>query len=110
MEKETLEQLTALVAQDFEPVSEEPIITEEQLLEALAERVEWMIEHRLESLLSMMYRMDVDERKVDFALSPLSPEPAHIAIARLILDRQKQRVFTRQHYKQHYPDKWDWED
>jgi hypothetical protein len=110
MEKETLEQLSALVAQDFEPVTEEPVISEEQLLEALAERVEWMIEHRLEYLMSLMYRMDVDERKVDFALSPLAPEPAHLALARLILERQKQRVFTRQHYKQSYPDKWDWED
>ncbi|MCB0584494.1 MAG: hypothetical protein KDD06_04100, partial [Phaeodactylibacter sp.] len=55
---------------------------------------------RLEFLLSLMYRLDIDEKKVHFALSPYSEEPANIALSRLILERQKQRAFTKQHYKQ----------
>ncbi len=108
MEKKELEQLTALVAQDFEPAQTGDILTEEQLLDMLSEQIAWMIEHRLEYLMSLMYRLDVDERKVDRALSPLSEEPAHIALAKLVLERQRQRVFTKGHYKQEDLGMWEW--
>ena len=67
-----------------------------------------MIDYQLEMLLSLMYRLDVDERKVAAALSPLAPELPAIAIARLVLERQKQRIFTKQKYKQET--NWDWEE
>ncbi len=110
MDTQGIQQLTALVAQDFDPARLEQVITEEQLLEVLSEQVAWMIEHRLEYLMSLMYRLDVDERKVDRALSPLAEEPAHFALAKLILERQKQRVFTKQHYKPPSLDDWVWDD
>ncbi len=110
MDTQDIQQLTALVAQDFDPAPLEQVMTEEQLLELLSEQVAWMIEHRLEYLMSLMYRLDVDERKVDRALSPIAEEPAHLALAKLILERQKQRVFTKRHYKQQHPENWDWED
>ncbi|MBP8238385.1 MAG: hypothetical protein KAX50_00315 [Saprospiraceae bacterium] len=111
MEEESsdLQQLTALVAQDFDPVLLEEAVSEERLLELLSDQVAWLIEHRLEYLMSLMYRLDVDELKVDRALSPAGEEPAHIALARLILDRQRQRVFTKKHYRQQFPDNWDWD-
>jgi len=37
-------------------------------------------------------------------LSPSSPEPANAALARLVLERQKQRIFTKRYYKQSKPD------
>lgn len=111
MEEESsdLQQLTALVAQDFDPVPLQEAVSEERLLELLSEQVAWLIEHRLEYLMSLMYRLDVDERKVDRALSPASEEPAHIALAKLILDRQRQRAFTKKHYRQQFPDNWNWD-
>jgi hypothetical protein len=108
MENETLQQTAALIARDFELQSTEETLTEEELLRLLAYQVAYMIDHQLEVLLSLMYRLDVDERKVAAALSPLSPEPPNINIARLVLERQKQRIFTRQHYKQET--NWDWDE
>jgi hypothetical protein len=105
-----LQQLRALVAQDFDPVPLEEAVSEERLLELLSEQVAWLIEHRLEYLMSLMYRLDVDERKVDRALSPAAEEPAHTALAKLILDRQRQRAFTKKHYRQQFPDNWNWDD
>lgn len=108
MEKDTLQQTAALIAQDFELQTTEETLTEEDLLRLLAEQVAYMIDYQLEVLLSLMYRLDVDERKVSAALSPVAPEAPAIAIARLVLERQKQRIFTKQQYKQET--NWDWEE
>ena len=88
-----------LIVRDFELEEKSDIISEEELFDMLADQVAYMIEHRLEFLLSLMYRLDIEEAKVNFALSPFCEEPANVAIARLVLERQKQRAFTKQHYK-----------
>lgn len=75
-------------------------LTEEELLHLLEQQVAYYIERRLEFLLSSMYRLDIDEKLVRAALLPSSPIPANIAIAKLILERQKQRIYTKQFYKQ----------
>jgi len=71
----------------------------EELLQILADRMDEMLQLQIEYLFSMMYRLDIDERKVHFALSPIAPEPANLGLARLILERQKQRAYTKMHYK-----------
>lgn len=103
-----LETAQALIARDFELQTQEEKLTEEDLLRLLAEQVAYMIDHKLEVLLSLMYRLDIDESKVNAALSPFAPEPAHVGIARLVLERQKQRAFTKQYYKQN--SNWDWDE
>lgn len=100
MPEDTLGITAELIVRDFELQPPEQSLTEEELLLMLAGHIAGLIEHRLEYLLSMMYRLDIDERKVDRALSPYSEEPANLALARLVLERQKQRAFTKQHYKQ----------
>ncbi len=100
MENENLVHTAALINKDFELEIPEEQLSEEELLRILSNRIAEMIEYQLEMLLSLMYRLDVPEKKVNFALSPLCPEPANVALARLVLDRQKQRAFTKKHYKQ----------
>jgi hypothetical protein len=101
MDNEIIVATAGLIVRDFElsPLEEEAI-TEEELLAMLSAHIAELIERQLESLLSTLYRMDIDERKVHFALSPFCEEPANIALARLVLERQKQRAFTKKHYKQ----------
>lgn len=99
MDQIDLQNTTELIARDFEIEGNPEGITEEQLFEILSEQIAYLIEHRLEFLLSLMYRLDIDERKVEAALSPRAPEMAHKGLARLVLDRQKQRVFTKRAYK-----------
>jgi hypothetical protein len=86
-----------LLAQDFELAEPEDALDEDTLLRLLTERVAWMIDHQLEQLLSLMYRMDINEAEVHAALSPLSPIPPHLGLATLILERQKRRVYTKLH-------------
>ncbi len=108
MPEDYLSETTQLIARDFELEGTAELVTEEELFNMLANRVAWLIEHRMEYLLSLMYRMDVSEDKVNFALSPQSPEPANVAIARLVLDRQKERIRTKREYRQDKLDDWDW--
>lgn len=91
-----------LITRDFEleTTADQEAISEEELFHLLANRIAYMIEYQLEFLLSLMYRLDVSERKVEEALSPGAPEPANIGLAKLVLERQKQRAFTKQYYKQ----------
>lgn len=95
-------QTRELIARDFElePIDDSEQITEEELLRVLSNRIAYMIEYQLEFLLSLMYRLDVSEQKVSDALSPGASEPANIGLARLVIERQKQRAFTKQFYKQ----------
>ncbi len=100
MDKNLIKQTTELIARDFGlEVGEEPI-SEQELFDLVANEVAYMLEHRLESLFSLLYRLDVSEKKTRAALAPTAEEPANIAIARHIIERQKQRIFTKQHYKQ----------
>lgn len=106
-EEDYLEQTTALVVKDFGLAKATPL-TEEELLDAIAKRVAEMMEENKDLLLSYMYRLDIDEGKIHFALSPLANEPAHFALARLILNRQKQRAFTKLSYTPPKLEDWEW--
>lgn len=102
MSSSELHHTQELIARDFELefVDDQAQITEEELLLLLSNRITYMIEYQLEFLLSLMYRLDISEQKVNAALSPGAPEPANIGLAQLVIERQKQRTFTKQYYKQ----------
>jgi hypothetical protein len=101
MKEDHLDETAAMIVRDFEIESkEERRYSEQELFDMLADQIAYMIEYRLEFLLSLMYRLDISEKKVNAALSPGAEEPANVGLARLVLDRQKQRAFTKQFYKQ----------
>lgn len=107
MDKQLIIQTTALIARDFGlQIGEEPM-TEEELFNLVADEVAYMIQHRLDFLLSLLYRLDVLEHKINMALSPLSTDPANIALAKLIIARQKERIFTKRQYQQEKLDDLD---
>lgn len=100
MEKSLAEQTTELIARDFGlEIGEEPL-TEQALFDLVANEVAYMLEHRMETLFSLLYRLDVSEKKIRTALAPDAKEPANILLAKLIIDRQKQRIFTKRKYRQ----------
>lgn len=96
-----IKETSVQIIKDFEMEKlEGEQLSEEELLRVLEQQVAYYIERRLEFLLSSMYRLDIDENLVRKALNPSSPVPANVAIAKLILERQKQRVYTKRFYKQ----------
>ena len=95
----TTDNSNELLIKEFEladPESEAP--SEEMLFEMLCDRISYLIEHNMEYLMSLFYRNDVLEQKIHDALSPGNPEPANIALARLVMERQRQRLATKKLY------------
>ncbi|MEZ5055560.1 MAG: hypothetical protein R2879_00845 [Saprospiraceae bacterium] len=102
---------TGLIIQDFELSTDKDQMSEEEFLAILAERMEYMIEYRMEFLLSLMYRLDIAEHKINFALSPLAADPPALGLAKLVVERQKERLATKQQYKSkdvEEGDEWEW--
>jgi len=88
-----------LVNKDFE-LAESDFISEEDLERALSAVIHRMIDHDLEKLFSILYRLDVNEQKVHAALRKNNDIAPHIAIAKLIIKRHKEKLESRLKYKQ----------
>ncbi|MCH2046506.1 MAG: hypothetical protein MK212_20490 [Saprospiraceae bacterium] len=98
-EHQLLVQTVDFVSKEFEMLIETPEqITEEELRDILADQVLYWIERNLEHLFAILYRLDVEEELVHQAFAPDAPEPANLAVAQLIIDREKQKILSRQKY------------
>ena len=85
----------------------ESILDEPALLDLFTIRVEEMLKDDIDLLLSSLYRLDVEEYKIQRALR--SPDvTAARGIAVLIIDRQKEKIITRKKYASEKKKK-DWE-
>ena len=99
MENKFDQSTSNLIKKDFElEIGDDPL-TEEEMLMALAERVAYLMEYRLEFLMSSLYRLDVLEIHLNKVLAPDAEDPPYIGVAKLIIEREKQRNFTKQKYK-----------
>ena len=92
-------EITDLVKKDFELSPSDAPMSEDELLNLLSEEVGLMIETRLDFLLGLMYRLDIDEMKIRKALAFGNEDAPNISLAKLILQRQKQRVLSKKMYK-----------
>jgi len=79
-----------------------PVVTIEELVAVLAQRVATMIQNEPDLLFQLLYRIDVKESLVQEALAnpEFSPDDAAKAIARLIIERQWQKIESRRKYPQ----------
>lgn len=103
-------EITELVLRDFELSQPEHSLTEQEMLNYLADAIAYMLENKMDFLLSLMYRLDIDEAKIAHALLPGNDEPAHVALAKVVWERQKNRVATKQAYRKQNPTNWNWDD
>ena len=71
-------------------------VTEDQLLDVLSKKVNHLIQHDFPKLISLLYRIDVNENKLKQLLLEDPNADAGIIIAQLILERQKEKLKTRQ--------------
>lgn len=78
-------------------------LSESDLYTAIRDRVEHLLEKNPELLMSYLYRLDVLEVKINAVLSPIAIVPPIEGLARLILERQKERIATKQKYKSDPP-------
>jgi len=98
--KDLIKKTTQQVIKDFGLERVDADMTEEELLQLLANQVAYYMEYDLEFLFSSMYRLDISEQKVKKALAPNALEAPNISVAKLILARQKKRIQTKHFYTQ----------
>jgi hypothetical protein len=97
----------SLIFSHFEVEIDQESVDDEALFQILTDQIAYLIQHRFEFLMSLMYRLDIEEMKIHQALAPDSPEPANVAIARLVIERQVKRMETKEKYKQDPLPDWD---
>jgi hypothetical protein len=106
---EETNETTALILRDFELVAPKETMTEADMIEYLSDAIAYMLEHKTDFLFSLLYRLDVAEEKINAALSLYCPDPANVALAKLVWERQKQRIATKRAFRTQNPTNWDWD-
>ena len=76
-----------------------PPLTEAELETQLAEKIDRLIREDFGALVQLLYRIDVGEEKLRRMLAAHTGEDAGKLIARLILERQWQKIETRRNYR-----------
>ena len=72
-----------------------PTITENELAALLSGRINDLIRNDMNYLITALYRIDVDERKIREMLTKNKGTDAALIIAHLVIERQKQKIKTR---------------
>ena len=95
-----IQQTAELLRQDF-ALANTAIdeVDEARLIQLLADEVDHLMQTKMDWLMSLLYRLDVSEAKVNVALHPNASEPANIGLARLLYERQRQRAYTKATFK-----------
>ena len=75
--------------------TEETIVNDKKLFEDLSAYINELINHDFERLVSLLYRLDVDEKKLRSLLSHQPGINAGDNIAALIIERQLQKIKSR---------------
>jgi hypothetical protein len=73
-------------------------VTMDALEALLAERINVMINKDFSELVQLLYRIDVDESRLRLVLRDNQGSDSGLLIARLILERQWQKILTRREY------------
>ncbi len=88
-----------ILQQNKEDSGYEIIKTESNSFEKLCDYISWLMESRMDFLLSLMYRLDVTEKSIKEALHPSNPVNPVKALAELIIQRQLNRIKTKEKYR-----------
>ena len=82
-------------------------LDDKAMFQMILDRVEHLMEHDIDLLMSYLYRLDVEEKDILIAMNPGNPVAPTHALARLILDRQIKRLKTKRKYKQDPIEGWE---
>jgi hypothetical protein len=73
----------------------QPSLTEEELVQALAERINHLIVHDFPRLIHILYVIDVNEEKLKTLLRTYKDSDAAVIIAQLVIDRQRRKAINK---------------
>ena len=90
--------LTAIINQELSLLLPEKISADE-MRRRLSIHINYLIEHDFQKLVSVLYRVDVNEKKLKHLLKENTGEDAGLVIADLIIERQLQKIKSRKEYR-----------
>ena len=97
---EEFDEIKSLISKSYE-VEIYDEVSKKRLIMDVAERVEFFMENNMELFFNHLYRMDVNEQKVHNILYLSDTEDSvYVALAKLIVERQFQRLETKRKFKQ----------
>lgn len=103
----TMEQEQSIVCKELETeygISLGGVVSEKEIIEKLALQVGAIAEKGPDAFFQLMYRLDIPERQLNRAMVD---KEAAMEIARLIYNRQLQKIRSRAYYKNKPPDDAD---
>lgn len=75
-------------------------ISYEEALQKLAQKINTLIDQDLHQLISILYRMDISEARLRSLLQEKEGENAGSLIAAMMIEREAQKIKSRQQYSQ----------
>jgi hypothetical protein len=105
--EENIQLVKAQLSEDFNlPVTND----KEQLVKALAEGINHLIQTDFTRLINMLYRIDISEKNLKVTLEQQADEDAGLLMARLVIERLLQKQQMRAQFKTHdnIPDDDKW--
>jgi hypothetical protein len=97
--------VTKVIAKDFQVGESDSLIpaadlaTLEELKIYLTEKLTYLLENKYDTLINILYKIDVSEEKLSGLFSDTNREFIPEVLAELIIERQLQKVKFRQLYK-----------
>ncbi len=73
--------------------------TEEDILQWLTDYIDYLVSKDFDALLLLLYRIDVSEEKVKTMLAENKGQNSSGLIAQMIIERQKQKLYWRNKFK-----------
>ena len=112
MSSDAINMAVTLIISDFELDEEKiPLVVSDDKLgrvrDILISEIANLIEHNMERLKWILYRIDVSEQKLQAALAENAPADAPVIIADMIIERQIQKAETRLKFKSREKGDWD---
>ncbi|KAA5534451.1 hypothetical protein F0919_07450 [Taibaiella lutea] len=95
------QELQSILAHSFE-IDFPEMISKEKIIEVLSWRVDKLIEGNPDKLFSMLYRLDISERKIKEAMATDNEVTKKIAV--LIYERQLEKIISRRNFSAETPD------
>lgn len=86
--------------QQLLPVAVPDTCNEAELLEALIQRINQLLNEDFQALVQLLYRLDIPEQKLKDLLRTHPDTDAARIIAALIVERQQQKLASRNQYRQ----------
>ena len=81
--------------------------TDESILNYIELRVQNLIDTDFQGLLQILYRLDVNESELKINIEKKSPDKVPRLIAEMILNREKQKLKTKEQYRQFKSDNFE---